>query len=215
MRNRTIMLAAGSLLAAGFLATAAQAAPITYLVTANTSTVSGQAGFIDLQFNPGVASQGATASISNFATDGTLNAASVQLTGGAAGLLPGLVTLQNSGALNDYFEGIAFGVSISFDLTLNGPALSAPNGTATSGSTFALSFFDASAVTALLTTDPNGFAGLVDVNLDGSTTPTTFPATANGDPAVTFVVASVPEPSTLLLLAGGLLGAAAWRRKAA
>ncbi|MBL8835729.1 MAG: NF038129 family PEP-CTERM protein [Alphaproteobacteria bacterium] len=186
----------------------ASAAPITYAVTVDTSAVTGQSGWIDIQFNPGgLDTQSAVITITNFATDASLFAASVQLMGGASGLLPGTVTITNSSGFNDYFESLTFGTSITFQLSFDGPALAAPNGTALSSSTFALAFYDSSITTALLTTDPNGMAGLIDVNLDGTTTPTTFPVAVGGLPAVTFTpIAAIVEPPSLPLLLAGLLG---------
>ena len=50
----------------------------------------------------------------------------------------------------------AFGDTPSFDATFSGDAITAPNGTSTSESAFALSLYDAAGTTPLLTTDPSG-----------------------------------------------------------
>jgi hypothetical protein len=105
-----------------------------------------------------------------------------------SGALPATVTLDNGTAFNDYFEGFKYGSKLAFDVSLFGPALSTPDGTSTSGSTFAFSMFsDAAGTIPVLTTDTvNGFAVTVDVNLDGTTTLTNFVAT--------------PEPGSFVLL---------------
>ncbi len=130
--------------------------------------------------------------------------------GGATGSLPGVLTIDNSTAFNDYFEQFTFGSSFSFSLTLDGPALQTPNGTANSGSTFGLGLFD-NAQNPILTTDPNGFAALVDVKLDGSTATSVFPSDSNGGaPVVQFI--ATPEPSALGLSLMRILGVGGWRR---
>ena len=52
-----------------------------------------------------------------------------------------MVTFGNGTAFNDFFEGFTYGSKLSFHASLFGPALSSPDGTATSGSTFAFSMF--------------------------------------------------------------------------
>ena len=85
--------------------------------------------------------------------DGSL-AGSPVLTGHADGALPATVTLDNRTAFNDYFEGFKFGSTLAFNVSLFGPALSAPDGVSTSGSTFAFSMFSNAAGTIpALTTD--------------------------------------------------------------
>ncbi len=80
-----------SLFIASFLcfASMASAAPITYDVTVNSSSISGTAGSLDFNFNPGpLVTQPASLQILNFTSDGTL-AGSPVLTGDVTGALPG------------------------------------------------------------------------------------------------------------------------------
>jgi len=116
------------------------------------------------------------------------------------------LTFDNRTGFNDYFEGFTFGKTLSFHVSLYGPALSAPDGVSTSGSTFAFSMFsDPAGTVPVLTSDTtDGFAFTVDVNLNGTTTVTNSSAqttivAAGGGGAVT------PEPRSLALmpLAGG------------
>ena len=179
--------------------------PITYNVTIDTSSISGTAGSLDFNFNPGpLVSQSASLQILGFASNGTL-ASSPITTGDVAGVLPATLTFDNGTAFNDYFEGLAFGSTLSFQVSLFGPALSAPDGISTSGSTFAFSMFsDAGGTIPTLTTDTtDGFAFTVDVNLDGTTTLTDFSSESNVTPATTPVGTS-PEPASFALFGAGI-----------
>jgi len=182
----------------------ASAAPITYDVTVDSSSISSTSGSFDFQFNPGpLVTQSASLQILNFTSDGSL-AGGPTLTGDVTGALPATLTFDNGTAFNDYFEGFTFGSTLSFQVSLFGPALSSPDGTSTSGSTFAFSMFsDAAGTMPVLTSDTvNGFAFTINVNLDGTTTVTNSSAQttvvpATGPPAV-------PEPGTLPLMAAGI-----------
>lgn len=180
-----------------FFARSAYGSPITYAITVDTTSITGTAGSIDFNFNPGpLITQAASLQILGFSTDGTL-AGNQVLTGDASGALPATVTFDNGTGFNDYFEGFTYGSTLSFDVSLYGPALSSPDGTSTSGSTFAFSMFsDAAGTMPVLTTNTtNGFAVIIDVNLDGTTTGTNFSTqTSISTSSVT------PEPSTLLLV---------------
>lgn len=187
-----------------FLAVPASASPITYLVTVNTSSISGTAGSFDLQFNPGpLLSQAASLQILSFAGDGTLAGAPI-VTGDVNGILPATLNFDNGTGFNDYFQNFTFGTNILFDVSLYGPALSSPDGVSTSGSTFAFSMFsDAGGTVPVLTTNTvEGFAFKVDVNLDGSTTVSNFSAQTDVAPATT---TPVPEPATCVLLLPGII----------
>jgi len=191
------------------LASSAPADVITYMITVNTASQLGDAGSLDLQFNPGgLLSQAADLSILNFSTDGSLGGP--VLTGDASGALPGTVLFDNGSSFNDYFTGFTYGTTLTFDVLLSGPALSSPDGVSTSGSTFAFSMFsDAAGSVPVLTTDTtDGFAVTVNVNLDGSTTLTNS-STETG-------ISVVPEPATLPLFSialAALAGFVRFRRK--
>lgn len=186
---------------------AAFADPVVETVTVDTSSINGTAGSIDFNFNPGTfVSQSASLQILNFSSDGAL-AGPPAITGDVSGALPGTLTFDNGTALNDYFEGFTFGNVLKFDVSLYGPALSSPDGTSTSGSSFAFSMFSdpAGATPALTSDDMNGIAFSINVNLDSSTTLTTFSSQTNVEAAGV----TVPEPgglaATMLFLLGMIL----------
>jgi len=180
-----------SLFIASFLcfAAGAVAGPIIYDVTVDTSSIFGTPGSLDFNFKPGpLVTQAASLQIFGFASDGTLAGGSC-LTGGpcltgdaSGGPLPATLTFHNGTGFNDYFGDFTFGSTISFQVSLYGPALSSPDGVSTSGSKFAFSMFsDAAGTIPALTTDTtDGFAFTVDVNLDGTTTVTNFSSRALG-----------------------------------
>jgi hypothetical protein len=177
-------------------------ASVTYLVTANTSSISGQGGYLDLQFEAGPSPTNlATASLASFAGNGTLRG-SAALTGDVTGQLPGALTFDNQTVFNDYFQGITFGTTESFDVTLNGPT---PVGGGESA--FYVSFYASDQSTALLTVSTGGDAGQIVINPNGTTTPSTYAASVSAASALTITLVqplnTVPEPSAFALLALG------------
>jgi hypothetical protein len=183
------------------LAAGAARADIIYQVTVDTTPIQNTSGFLDFDFAPGNNSQAAFIQVSGFSPGGAL-AGAPQVSGGVSGTLPGLLAIDNSTAFNDYFQGFNYGDSISFLITLGGPAIDSPNGTATSGSTFGFAMFDATGSNPLLTSDPNGNAFTIDVNLDGSATVNDFSANAQ----VALAAQPVPEPASFWLLGIVLAG---------
>lgn len=193
-----------------------EAGPITYSVTVDTSSINGMPGSFDLEFNPGGAgSLAASAEITSFITKDAMLSPPPGTDGAVSGTLqPGPLTIDNTDQVNDLFESLTFGTSISFDVTLSGPALDNPNPSA-SGSILALLLADNNG-NALLTTDQTygGAVAVVTVNTDGSTTGITPPAPDGSTAAtVTPQQSSVPEPSSLVLFVfAASAGLVYWRR---
>ena len=75
------------------------------------------------------------------------------ISGDVTGTLASSLTLNNGTAFNDYFIPFTFGNTLSFLVTLGGPAVDAPDNTSTSGSTFSFSMFAGDGSTPLLTSD--------------------------------------------------------------
>jgi hypothetical protein len=214
-----------TLLSLGLLALCSLTAPLAiadeiYGVTVDTSSESGQEGYIDLQLNPGAFATNLTnAQVTNFTTNGTLDSFGLDPTfpadgylGDVTGVLPGTLTFDNQQNPNDYTQGITFGSTISFDVDLYGPAIASPDTTdyPHGSSLFVVDFFDLDG-NALLTNSSIGDVFTVNVNADGSTTPTAYPNASGGTSVATF--SQVPEPSMALLLGGGLIAIAALRRR--
>ena len=183
-----------------------------YLVTVDPSGLSGTNGFMDMQFNPGAipGTQSAFAGISEPLT-WLQGIPGTGTTTGGAFYIPSERTVQweNTAPFNDYFQPLVFGSAPdSFYLGFSGPALESPDGTSISGSSFSLSFFDSN-LNPVLTSNPDGFAAIININLNGTGSVETFPNADGGPPAVTVIdqnaplPPTVPEPATMLLVATG------------
>jgi hypothetical protein len=178
-----------------------------YTVTANTSSISGQDGFLDLQFepSPGITNL-ATVTVTGFATNGTVTGAAI-LTGDVTGQLPATVAFDNQTVFNDYFQETTFGTTEMFTVTLNGPT---PLGG--SASAFNIAFLASDGTTSLLTTSPDGEAGQILLNSDGTTSAQTFLATPGGQAALTIASSTMisPEPASIGLIGLSLGLASLW-----
>ena len=201
---------------------------VTYYFIMNTSSLSGSPGYIEMQFSEALLGSGggmtayntyATATVSNFQTNGSLDAASLSTMGDVTGALNQPVTFlaNGDGKFNDYYQGITFGSQLSFALTLAGQGVTTPicpinqSGAECNAPEFILDFLDSSN-TFLFTNDPSGSTpngwkvGGVAVNLDATTTPYTNPGPGNAPSDLSINSNSVPEPSAWLLLGSGFIG---------
>ncbi len=179
------------------LAASSAFADYSFNFNVDTSSISGQSGYIDLQFNPGMSSTGAaSAAITNFVSDAVL-VGNATLTGGATGQLPATVTLSNTTGYNDYFQAITFGTTANFALNLSG---------ATTGNSFALAFLNSAQTSALLTNDTsgNGYATTIDVTSNGANVTNMSSQTS---------VTATPIPAAAYLFGSGLMGLVGIRRK--
>lgn len=203
MRTQKPFLSISLLALCGLMTPAAFADPasVQYQVTVDTTSQLLNNGYIEFQFNNGpFTTQPANADVANFMTDGVLIPPGTN-TNESSGMLPGTVTLDNSTSFDDYIEEMTFGTTIAFTLDLYGPAISNPNGDG--GGSFILDFLNSDQSAYLFTNNPDGAAFEVDINGDGTTTATSYSSD------VTFTGPTfVPEPSSLMLLSGGLVALA-------
>ena len=200
----------------------------------------GDTYYLDMQFKSGnsVGSSNvyyttATAVVSNLQTDGTLAVEDPYTTpnyyggfdayGDVSGILPGDVSFKvdDSNYFGEYSQPIILGNDLTFDLTLSGPGVSTPicpaaapvGGDDCNLGQFELDFYDTEG-NYLLTDDPSGVLGGININADATTTPFENPGPQGGTSPLTIEATSpstVPEPSTLCLLSSGLLGFATLR----
>jgi hypothetical protein len=173
-------------------------ASLSYNVSVDTSAYNTTNGYLFFTYIP-VNALDSTATVSNFQTDFSRLAASPETqidatAGNVTGQLPGTVTFNNLGGLNDYTHGITFGKPLSFDLTL----ANLVNGSATGTSTFSLTLQDSNF---------NDLAKLftVDLNANGTATPVVLDNKATVTPT--------PIPAAFWLLGSGLMGLVGIRRK--
>jgi len=125
----------------------------------------------------------------------------------SGGPVPSILTISNTDADNEDFEDFTFGSSIFIELSFSGPAVTAPNGTATSPTTFYFSTFsDAAGTIPVLTSNSLGIDAEVTVNPNGSLSTSATTPNAN----------FVPEPSSAWLVSGAFLalGFAVWKTRA-
>ena len=182
----------------GLLALAAQAAFASdiYFVTVDTSSVSGTAGAVYLQFTPGLNADLAMVAVTDFLIAPTGGLTGIPITNGdVSGSLssPPLV-LTNTDGLNDYLNFLTFGDSMSFQLEF---AWTAPL-VGDAGSQFSFGLTASDGLSPILTTDPNGFAGTISYDNTGLFTVTTFSEE-------TTIESAVPEPASMSLCLGAAL----------
>lgn len=205
--HRLTLISAG-ILALTALSPAAFGQSTGYLVTVDTTSVTGQQGTIDLQFNAGaLTTQNACVTISNFATDGTLGSPS-STTGSVTGTLATSLTINNgnggcttpttysASTFNDYSQPITFGNTLSFFVTLAGPGVTNPagNNNGSSGSSLGVDFTIGGS--PALTGDPSNFAGTITLNPDGTVSPAALAGPGNSNSDVTIQSAELVTVTT-------------------
>lgn len=190
-----------------FAAAAPSFAATIYRVSIDTSSLTaGTTGIIDLSFNGGYPG---TATIDNFSMigGGLIPAQLFPPQGTVTGTLPGQVVMGDDNAYYD--EGLTFGTSISFQLTLAGT----PSGTV--GDVFTLSFFNSDFTGGLLTGNVNDmWLAQFQMDTTGSVTATAY---ANPSGGASFATLSdTPEPGSVALVLAGVFGlcGARFRRRA-
>jgi hypothetical protein len=204
MRKRNYILLALLML----LCASANAAAIPYRVFIDTSSISGTAGSLAFAFDPGFGLyQSATADILNFSPAANLGAAPL-VADSVSGTLPPSITLSNA-ANALYMVGFTYASTISFNVIFDGPAITSPDGVSNSGTTFAFFMLNDDQSVPFLTSNVQGFAFLIDINLNGTTTVTDFITSTHT------VAEGVPEPGSaaLGLLGFGFMSAAILRRR--
>lgn len=177
---------------------AASAGTITFSFLVDTSGIaalSPTGGWMDFQFNQfnAFTSLSANATIDglDFSGDFILGGTELESTG-VAGTVPGPITIPNDQDPANYFtqEIGSWGSSVSFAVTLSGPAVGAP---ATDGSGFYVYLLDPGF--NQIVTPPTLTGEILNVTIDpsGAATPTTTTFTGGSSEVV-------PEPSTAMLL---------------
>ena len=188
-------------------------------ISVNTSSVSGTAGSVELQFNP-VDSTSLAATATSIPQREQRHPGTIDTPiGDASGDLGSTVTIQNGQGTNDFFQNYTYGSTLSFTLAFSGTALSSPV-PSTSGSTFFLTLWDSQTSVVdsgsgspLFVGEPDSepAAGHPAPNGDGTETIENAGPGVSATPSVL-----VPEPSTLVVgVSGGLamLAVGLWRRR--
>jgi len=184
-------------------------------LTLDTASLAGTAANLAFDFIDGDSISGNnTVVVSDFYTTGTLGNSSV--IGGVTGtLIPGPVKLTDSDFFNEFLQELTLGDTIRFTLNLTEQRAS---GSPTPDS-FVFFLLDDQLLPLPLfaTTDPTRADALFAVDIDGTSGGVRYNfAPKDTDVAVTWTlepVASVPLPSTALLMGAGLLGGLAARRR--
>jgi hypothetical protein len=194
-------------------------AGLTAVIQTNSSSLAGESGYVDLQFNAFSGAQAATVTIFDFSTNGVLGGCPPtdgcvfgDVTGGigpSQSLIIQNGATDNSG-MNDFTQGITFGTNISFLVTFSGPAVSAPDGSG--GGTFSLTYYDTNFNPLLSANGPGGASLTVTVDPFGVLSPITY-SDANGAFDTSFM--ETPEPASFFLVFGALTALGLWRNRAA
>ena len=188
---------------------ALQADSVEYTFTLNTSSIAGTTGSLDFALFPGAGSdQSLSALVTGFSADGSYGGSQTttgDVTGGPV-ITGNNLVINSTFADNDDLETFTYGNSLSFFVDLSGPALSAPDGLATSPYEFDFfTYSDTAGTVPVLTSDPNGISGSITISPEAVIDAGAISPELN--------VVATPEPSMLWLLGGALALLALWRRR--
>jgi hypothetical protein len=166
-----------------------------YDVILDTSTIAGDSGFVDLQFNPGgMDAAHATAMLSAFDLGGGSLSGAPQTDGNVNGILPGPVLFENSTTFNGLFQEVTFGGSLTFRIEFAGEFLS---DVSSPGTTFSVGILGPEPdYPPLLKT--GGLGDTASVLFELSSGGVTWHIYPEGD------IQPVPEPHAWMLFAIGL-----------
>lgn len=225
LRSGVSMLVAVGALVAGW-APAARADLGSYLISVDTSGISGTSGYLEAvlssgsPLNPDYTT--VTATLGSISTDGKVGSINYQAGdvsgsfGGASLSLANDTYSDNPSGLSDLQQAFTYGKTLSFVLTLSGPEVNSGNPAYPFTGTI-FTFFLEDTNQYGLNNGPSGEAFDVSVNPSGGSLTVTpnnpvvgggpvdgYAPYSTGDPTVT--IAAVPEPSGFVNL-GWLMGA--------
>ncbi|MBB3223184.1 NF038129 family PEP-CTERM protein [Pseudoduganella umbonata] len=184
----------------------------TTLAVSIDTTMFGDSGWLDFQYNPANPGVSPATTITLSAFQGFDEGALVETAGQVTGSQAAGYVIGNGEALNSLFRAVDYGQVLSFNVTFSGDNVDLSGGAY--GSTFAVWAYDAG-VTATLGNSSAVDGRLVDITWAPATTVggsgTFAPASYSGAAAIS----PVPEPSAWLMLGiGTMLLAGAARRRA-
>jgi hypothetical protein len=214
--GQSIRTSLAATLCAGFLSFAAApalAAPIGFMVTVNTSSLSGNPAapfYLDFQLTNGAAVSN-SATISNFSFGGGSASGAATLDGGASGSLASSVFLTDTSFINEFYQAFTPGSLLSFFVTLSRNVDSSlqPDG-------FSVAILDNN----LFNIPTTGFGDqLVSVDINsanfGAGGINTFRGTGEFSNVAATAQVPVPGSAPLFMLGIGLLGALRARQRSA
>jgi hypothetical protein len=216
---------------------------LTYQITINTTSVSGTTGYMDIVLDPGsLGALGVTAQINGFSgatlstnttTTGTVSGTNLYFIDGDVSTTPpsapillsasNTLNMMNGDANNELTQALTFATSLTFNLSLSGPGVSLlGDAGGTSGTVFLLDFLNDAQTSYILSSDPTGSTtslwatSVISIDNTGVATAVDNPGPGGGpsDSMTTLTGETItPEPSSALLVAGGLLILAMSKRR--